>query len=72
MGNKLGSGIECEDCGEQILKARLKLLPDTETCVLCQESRERKGKFQKYKMSVNYKFKGDEIEETLETLVRAV
>lgn len=68
--NKKQLSRECNDCGEIIPNARLKLLPNTETCVGCQDGREKKGDFQRHKMSVKFIFKCDEIEATEETLVR--
>ncbi|HET8686911.1 MAG TPA: TraR/DksA family transcriptional regulator [Methanosarcina sp.] len=35
------SSPECEECGAEIPEARQKLLPGVQTCVDCQELRER-------------------------------
>lgn len=61
---------ECTDCGDEIPAARIKLIPKTETCLLCQEIREKKGNFQRHTMHVKYIHKCDEIEATEETLIR--
>ena len=34
---------ECEECGESISRARLKVIPTTELCVSCQEEEEKKA-----------------------------
>ena len=41
--NKNESGL-CEDCGQQIPKARLERIPNANCCVVCQESREENPK----------------------------
>jgi len=61
---------ECNDCEKVIPEGRLLLFPNAETCVVCQDYREKKGDFQRHKMNVRYVFKCDEIESTEETIVR--
>mgnify|MGYP001562071801 CR=1 FL=1 len=41
-----GEGLaECEDCGEQIPKARRKALPGARTCVACQSARDKRPSY---------------------------
>ena len=62
---------ECADCGEVISIERLRLVPKTETCIECQEHREKRGNFQRHRMVVTYNVRCEEIESVDETLVRA-
>lgn len=62
---------ECIDCGDEIPEGRVRLMPKTETCLGCQERREKKGNFQKHRMHVTYVHKCDEIEAVEETLIRS-
>lgn len=66
----MGNVRECSVCGDEIPKERLKLVPGTCACINCQESIEKRGLFQRSKMSVNYNFRCGEIEETFETIVK--
>lgn len=62
----------CEDCGGTIPSARVIAIPHVRVCVDCQQDREKNGNYQRHKMSVQHTFKGDEIENTEETIVRSV
>lgn len=57
---------ECAECEDIIPEARLKLVPDAEFCVFCQELMEKKGLFQKTTMNVIAKANGGgEVEELI-------
>lgn len=61
---------ECEYCEEEIPQKRLLARPGVKLCVICQEDEEKSGRYQKHKMSVDIRFKGDEIESYEQTVVR--
>lgn len=61
---------ECEYCEEVIPQKRLLARPGVKLCVSCQEDEEKSGRYQKHKMSVDIRFKGDEIESYEQTVVR--
>jgi DnaK suppressor protein len=46
--NRLAEGEygTCIECGERIAPARLRVMPEVETCVRCQDRLERVGRFQ--------------------------
>lgn len=60
----------CEECGEEIPRARLQALPGVSCCVRCQALRERNGKFSRHRMSETVRFSRDGSEvESIEGIV---
>lgn len=55
---------ECQECGEEIPKARAKALPGCTICVDCQGKAEREGRFARHRMAykIQHSKDGTEIE----------
>jgi hypothetical protein len=60
----------CEECGEEINPKRVAVFPKVRLCLDCQSKMEKTGRHQRHKMSVDIRFKGDEIESYDQTIVR--
>jgi len=63
---------ECEGCGEEINPRRLQAMPNTKTCIGCQEDNEKAGRFALHRMDVKGTTRCGEIDEVQMVLHRGM
>ena len=62
--------VLCEECDKPINPKRLHILPNTKTCINCQESKEAKGKFKKTTMYIEHHTNGWEATDEIVIVVK--
>lgn len=61
--------MQCEDCEDEILPERLKVNPNTTVCVVCQEKREKEGKFKRSHIEISQNITGWQCEDVIQTVI---